>query len=67
MLFILVDSGPYYTHLGYASSLPAMRTVMEERTGLKEKALRFEKIIYTGKEGKTEHGCPLSKWVNKQK
>nr|CAD7256925.1 unnamed protein product [Timema shepardi] len=56
------EPGSYYTHLGAAASLTDLRTDVEKRTGLKEKAVRIEKIMYTGKEGKTTQGCPLAKW-----
>lgn len=57
------EPGSYYTHLGAAASLSDLRKDLESRTGQTGKALRFEKICYTGKEGKTTQGCPLAKWV----
>ncbi|BES99664.1 tet methylcytosine dioxygenase [Nesidiocoris tenuis] len=57
------EPGPYYTHLGYAKSLEELRDNMEKRSGLTGKAIRIEKVIFTGKEGKTVAGCPLGKWV----
>uniref|UniRef100_A0A8D8PW25 Methylcytosine dioxygenase TET n=1 Tax=Cacopsylla melanoneura TaxID=428564 RepID=A0A8D8PW25_9HEMI len=57
------EPGSYYTHLGAAASLPDLRNDMEARSGYTGKQLRMEKILYTGKEGKTTTGCPLAKWV----
>lgn len=40
-----------------------LRREFEERTQVTGRQLRIEKILYSGKEGKTSTGCPLAKWV----
>ncbi|RZB39626.1 uncharacterized protein BDFB_010504, partial [Asbolus verrucosus] len=57
------EPGTYYTHLGCSNSLINLRHDLETRTGVKGNAIRIEKIRYTGKEGKTQQGCPIAKWI----
>lgn len=48
---------------GSAATLAELRRGFEMRIGLTGRQLRIEKVVYSGKEGKTSQGCPLAKWI----
>uniref|UniRef100_A0A915JRU8 Methylcytosine dioxygenase TET n=1 Tax=Romanomermis culicivorax TaxID=13658 RepID=A0A915JRU8_ROMCU len=60
---ITENDGPYYTHLAAAPTVDDLRKIIESRTGEYGVAVRIERLIFTSKEGKTDQGCPIAKWV----
>ena len=40
-----VDNGPYYVHLGHASTRSGLRAYFEKQLGIKGGALRFENVF----------------------
>ena len=40
-----VDNGPYYVHLGHASTRSGLRAYFEKQLGIKGAALRFENVF----------------------
>lgn len=50
-------------YIGSAASLEDLRRDFERRVGVTGRQLRIEKVVYTGKEGKSAQGCPMAKWI----
>lgn len=48
---------------GCAATIEELRKEIEQQAGLSGKQLRIEKVLYTGKEGKSSQGCPIAKWI----
>lgn len=53
----------YIIFSGCAATLDELRREIEQQAGLNGKQLRIEKVLYTGKEGKSSQGCPIAKWI----
>jgi hypothetical protein len=59
-----LDPSPFYVHLGHARTLAELRTYFERQSDLRGKAIRIEKARYRRKEGRTQQGCPIAKYVS---
>ncbi len=58
------DSGPYYTHLGAAASMPDMRSRLLGQIGCSAEQLRIERARFVPRAGKGKYGCPVAKYVS---
>ena len=58
------NCGPYYTHLGYGTSLAELRNKLEKQTGTTGAQIRIEKARFVSGEGKNKTGCPVAKFVS---
>ena len=54
----------FFNILLHYKNIDVFRSLFERRLGVTgRRALRIEKVRFTGREGVTSEGCPIAKWV----
>jgi hypothetical protein len=58
---IAPDVGPVYVHLGFASTLVDLKTMMQERCDCTEQQIRMVEAQFLDEEDRVLTGCPIGR------